>query len=161
MSAEPQPRSRGVPASATRRRRAARRQAIEILYQADVTGRAPSLVAEEWRSLGRTIAPYANELLEGVEANRRAIDRLLSESTEGWAVYRMAAVDRTVLRVACEEIRSGVPAAVAINEAVAAANQLSTEASGRFVNGVLGRIARRGETRGGGGPERGEGATED
>jgi N utilization substance protein B len=54
----------------------------------------------------------------------------------------MASVDRTILRVACHELRSGVPPAVAINEAVQAANELSTEDSGRFVNGVLGRIAR-------------------
>jgi N utilization substance protein B len=56
----------------------------------------------------------------------------------------MAAVDRAVLRVACYEMlfREDIPAAVAIDEAVAAAKELSTEASGRFVNGVLGRIAR-------------------
>ena len=54
----------------------------------------------------------------------------------------MATVDRTILRVACHELRSGVPAPVAISEAVEAANQLSTEDSGRFVNGILGKIAR-------------------
>ena len=55
----------------------------------------------------------------------------------------MAAVDRAILRVACYELNEGtVPAAVAINEAVEAANELSTGDSGRFINGVLGRIAR-------------------
>jgi len=57
-------------------------------------------------------------------------------------VPRMAVVDRTILRVACYEMSAGVPPAVAINEAVEAANELSTEDSGRFINGVLGRIAR-------------------
>jgi N utilization substance protein B len=58
----------------------------------------------------------------------------------------MAVVDRTILRVACYELRTGVPTAVAINEAVDAAKRLSTEDSGRFINGVLGRIARDGQT---------------
>ena len=55
---------------------------------------------------------------------------------------RLAAVDRAILRIAVVEMRTGIPPAVAINEAVEAARELSTEASGRFVNGVLGRIAR-------------------
>jgi N utilization substance protein B len=71
------------------------------------------------------------------------IDATIGSSSEGWAVYRMPVIDRTILRVACYEMQSGVPAAVAIDEAVDAANELSTEDSGRFVNGVLGTIARQ------------------
>ncbi|MGH2737889.1 MAG: transcription antitermination factor NusB, partial [Actinomycetota bacterium] len=69
---------------------------------------------------------------------------LIGEHAEGWTVRRMAAVDRAVLRVACYEMlfREDVPAAVAIDEAVATAKELSTGDSGRLVNGVLGRIAR-------------------
>ncbi len=54
----------------------------------------------------------------------------------------MAALDRTILRVAIYELlhSSDVPAAAAIDEAVRAAKELSTEDSGRFVNGVLGKI---------------------
>ena len=70
------------------------------------------------------------------------IDGLLAAHSEGWTVHRMAVVDRTILRVATFELRSGVPTAVAINEAVDAAKRLSTEDSGRFINGLLGRIAR-------------------
>jgi transcription antitermination protein NusB len=80
--------------------------------------------------------------VEGVGATRPDIDRILGEHAEGWTVARMAVVDRTILRVACYELRAGLPAAVVINEAVELANELSTEDSGRFVNGVLGRIAR-------------------
>lgn len=125
-----------------RRRRAARRLAIDILYQADVTERLPSEVLREWVAAGRSIPPYTAGLIEAVEAHREAIDHDLGASSEGWTVHRMAAVDRTILRVACSELRAGLPAAVAINEAVEAANELSTEDSGRFINGVLGRIAR-------------------
>ncbi|MGH2695365.1 MAG: transcription antitermination factor NusB, partial [Actinomycetota bacterium] len=87
---------------------------------------------------------FAEQLVKGVEEKREELDRLIGEHAEGWTVRRMAAVDRAVLRVACYEMlfREDVPAAVAIDEAVEAAKELSTEASGRFVNGVLGRIAR-------------------
>ena len=124
-----------------RRRHAARRAAIDILYQADVTEEAPGRVLREWEAAGRSVSPYAAEVVAGVEAARDQIDEVLGTHAEGWTVPRMAVVDRTILRVACYELRSGLPAAVAINEAVLAANELSTQNSGRFINGVLGRIA--------------------
>lgn len=124
-----------------RRRRAARRAAIDILYQADVMAAAPTEVLAQWQAAGRSVPDYAQELVAGVEGAQGEIDRILGRHAEGWAVYRMAVVDRTILRVAAHEIRSGLPAAVAINEAVEVAAELSTEDSGRFVNGVLGRVA--------------------
>jgi transcription antitermination protein NusB len=134
---EPSSRSTGH-----RRRRAARRKAIDILYQADVTERSPRTVLDEWERAGRTVPTYTGSLVRGVEESMPDIDALLAAHSEGWTVHRMAVVDRTILRVACFELRSGVPTAVAINEAVDAAKQLSTEDSGRFINGLLGRIAR-------------------
>ena len=125
-----------------RRRRTARRTAVQILYQSDVTERPPSEVIRDWQASGRSLQPYTIELVRGVEENRSDVDRLLGRHAEGWAVHRMAVLDRTILRVACHELRAGVPPAVAISEAVEAAGQLSTEDSARFVNGVLGRIAR-------------------
>jgi transcription antitermination protein NusB len=125
-----------------RRRRAARRLAIDLLYQADITERPPLDVMEEWRRAGRAIPRYTQALVEGTEREREEIDGILAAHSEGWTVQRMAAVDRAILRVACYELRAGVPPAVTINEAVEAAKELSTEDSGRFVNGVLGRIAR-------------------
>jgi N utilization substance protein B len=69
---------------------------------------------------------------------------LLEEHARGWTVSRMAALDRTILRVAVEEVvyRDDVPDSVAISEAVEAASDLSTEESKGFVNGILGGIAR-------------------
>jgi N utilization substance protein B len=99
-------------------------------------------VVEEWRRLGLTIPEYTEELIAGVQAEQEEIDAALAASSEGWTVPRMAIVDRTILRVACHELRAGLPAAIAINEAVEAANELSSEDSGRFINGLLGRIAR-------------------
>lgn len=116
--------------------------AIDVLYEADVLERSPTEVLDEWRAADRALPAYAVELVEGVAASQRDIDALLASRAEGWAVYRMAVVDRTILRVASFELKNGIPAAVAINEAVSMAGELSTEDSGRFINGVLGRIAR-------------------
>jgi N utilization substance protein B len=126
------------------RRRDARRQALDILYQADVLGEHPVEVAEEWDAAGKKVAPFARELVEGVAAHLQELDALIGEYAEGWTVPRMASVDRTILRVACYELRfrDDVPVGAAIDEAVRAAKELSTEDSGRFVNGILGKIAR-------------------
>jgi transcription antitermination protein NusB len=128
------------------RRRDARRTAVAILYQADLTGRHPLEVLDERRDLGQStgLSAFAEELVRGVTERRDELDRVIGEYSEGWTVSRMASVDRTLLRVACYEIlfRDDVPAAVAVDEAVAAAKELSTEDSGRFVNGLLGRIVR-------------------
>jgi N utilization substance protein B len=128
-------------------RHAARRQAIDLLYQADVTGQEPAEAIAAWRAAGEEIDPFAEELVVGVTAHAGAIDVLLDTAAVDWSVDRMPAVDRTILRVAILELRfrDDVPAAVAIDEAVGAAKELSTEDSARFVNGVLGRIAREAE----------------
>jgi transcription antitermination protein NusB len=125
------------------RRRDARRQAVSILYQADVAKRSPNQVLAERRALGERIPRFTEELVTGVSEHLEELDRSIGSRAEGWTVARMAAVDRTLLRLACFELcyREDVPAAVAIDEAVAAAKEMSTADSGRFVNGILGRIA--------------------
>lgn len=126
------------------RRHEARRRAIDILYQADVLGELPLDVLEEWEAAGKKVAPFARQLIEGVADHLDELDRVLGEHAEEWTVPRMPSVDRTILRVGCYELlhRPDVPAGAAIDEAVEAAKELSTEDSGRFVNGVLGKIAR-------------------
>jgi transcription antitermination protein NusB len=86
---------------------------------------------------------YALELLRGVETHGDDIDHLLREYSEHWAVERMPAVDRAVLRLGCFELahEPEVPTAVVISEAVDLAKQYSTKDSGRFVNGLLAKIA--------------------
>jgi transcription antitermination protein NusB len=128
-------------------RHLARRVALDILFQADLTGRDPLAVLDEWDSAGEAVPEFARELVSGVTADRDELDRVLGEHADDWSVERMAAVDRAILRLAAYEMRSrpDVPIAVAIDEAVEAANELSTDDSGRFVNGILGRIARERE----------------
>jgi N utilization substance protein B len=124
-------------------RRDARRSAIDILYQADITEADPHVVLAEWIEAGRILSPFTAELVEGVEEHLPEIDLLLEEHTEGWTVSRMAALDRTILRVAVHELchRPDIPPSVAISEAVEAATHLSAEGAPRFVNGILGKIA--------------------
>jgi N utilization substance protein B len=126
------------------RRRDARRLAVGILYQAELGRRPTSEILAERRSLGVRVSGFSEDLVRGVTDHLAELDRVIGEYAEGWTVARMAAVDRTLLRVACYEMlfREDVPTGVAIDEAVQAAKELSTEASGRFINGVLGRIAR-------------------
>jgi N utilization substance protein B len=128
-------------------RHLARRVALDILFQADLTGRDPLAVLDEWQSAGEDVPEFARELVGGVTADRGELDRVLGEHSDDWSVDRMAAVDRAILRLAVYEVRSrpDVPIAVAIDEAVEAAKELSTDESGRFVNGILGRIARERE----------------
>ena len=125
-------------------RRQARRQALDILYQADVTGSDPHLVLERWERVGKPVDPFARDLVEGVAAHRAEIDGHLERLAEDWTVDRMASLDRTILRIASFELlhRPDTPAGAAIDEAVQAAKELSTEDSSRFVNGILGRIVR-------------------
>src|SRR2546430_11921150 len=124
-----------------RRRRAARRMAIDILYQADVTERPPGEVMRQWRAAGRAIPLYTEELVGGVERDRAGLDRLLGTHAEGWTVPRMAVVDRTILRGACYEMSAGGPPAGAINEAGGAADGPSAAKPARGLNGGAGRDA--------------------
>ena len=96
-----------------------------------------------WLESGRTVPAFSRELVEGVTEHLAQLDETIGSHSEGWTVDRMASVDRTVLRVATYELAfdRGIPVGVAIDEAVRAAKDLSTDDSGRFVNGVLGKIA--------------------
>ena len=124
-------------------RRQERRLAIEILFQADVTGNDGRSALAGWIESGRSVPPFTRELVEGVTDHLAKLDETIGAHSEGWTVDRMASVDRTVLRAAVYELAfdRAVPVGVAIDEAVRAAKDLSTDDSGRFVNGVLGKIA--------------------
>jgi len=128
-------------------RREGRRLAIDILYQADITDVDPIEVLASWRAADREIPAFTEELVAGVVERGPGIDLLLAEHAEGWTVSRMTALDRTILRVAVEELlyRDDVPTSVAISEALEAASDLSAEESRPFINGILGRIAREDE----------------
>lgn len=120
-----------------------------MLFQADVRSEplANIVSAEAKRAAGEPDRMaswlYAREILDGVTDHREEIDELISSYSQGWSLERMPNVDRALIRLASWEILHNpeVPAAVAIDEAVELAKEFSTDDSGRFVNGVLGRIA--------------------
>ena len=118
-------------------RRAARRTALVLLYQWDVTGQELASLFEG------EIDPYAREIAEGVVAEHEQLDRRITEAADEWTADRLGALERNVLRIAIHELDAGeVPVEVAINEAVSLAKRYSSEDAGRLVNGILGRIAR-------------------
>jgi transcription antitermination protein NusB len=141
-SAEPSGGSRHLRSRERRELQRARRTAVDVLFLADITAEQPADVVASWRAAGRAVPTHPDHLVDGVTGSLDRIDELLGEHSEGWVVSRMSVVDRAILRTAVFELLDGIPAAIAINEAVEAAESLSTEASGRFVNGVLGAIAR-------------------
>jgi len=124
----------------------ARKAALDILFESEQRGLDTGATLEDRRADaaagGPAVRDYTVELVLGVRGRRARIDELLSTYAEGWALDRMAAVDRTILRLAAWELLDApdVPAGVAISEAVGLARDLSTDASPAFVNGVLARI---------------------
>jgi N utilization substance protein B len=121
----------------------ARKRALDILFEADQRGLPVLELLSERQSLGETPVPeYAAELVRGVASHQPEIDNLISENAVDWTLERMPAVDRNVLRLGVYELlwADDVPDGVAISEAVLLAQDLSTDASPTFVNGLLARI---------------------
>ena len=133
-------------------RRKSRRRALDALYSADLRGAsATTLLSDTIARMGRDVPShmeYATALVEGVAAHAGRIDELLSTYAEGWTLDRMPAVDRNLARIGVFELlnRDDVDDAVAISEAVTLAQELSTDESPRFLNGLLGRIAEHAAT---------------
>ncbi len=122
----------------------ARKRALDILFEAELRGSPVLELLAERIALGSPPVPaYAADLVRGVAAHQARIDELISTYAEGWALDRMPAVDRNVLRIGIYELlwAPDVPDAVAISEAVLLARDLSTDGSPAFVNGLLARVA--------------------
>jgi len=116
-------------------RRAARRTALVLLYQWDVTGQELASLFEG------EVDPYARSVAESVVENHEELDRRITEASDDWTADRLGALERNILRMAILELdERDAPVEVAINEAVALAKRYSSEDAGRLVNGILGRI---------------------
>ena len=118
-------------------RREARRAALFMLFQWDVTG----------KPLGSTyegeVDDFAQETAEAVVERADELDRRIDEATVDWPADRLGALERNVLRVGIYELEKGdVPREVAIDEAVRLAKRYASDEAGKLVNGILGRIAR-------------------
>lgn len=118
-------------------RRQARRQALFLLYQWDLSGQG---VGTQYAG---EIDPWARGVAEAVAGRAPELDAQITAAAKGWTADRLGAVERSALRVAVHELRTGeVPVEVAINEAVAFAKRYASDDGARLVNGILGRIQR-------------------
>jgi N utilization substance protein B len=122
----------------------ARKRALDLLFEAEVRGVPVLDLLAERTTAAPPVPDYAAALVRGVHEHAGQIDELLAAYSQGWALERMPAVDRNVLRIGAYELlwRDDVPDAVAISEAVTLAGELSTDDSPGFVNGLLGRLLR-------------------
>lgn len=128
-------------------RRKSRRRALDVLYAADLRGVGVETVLADTLARMGSDAPehmsYAVDLVKGVLAHGERIDELIASYAEGWTLDRMPPVDRNLCRIAVFELlyRDDIDDAVAITEAIHLADELSTDSSARFLNGLLARIA--------------------
>jgi N utilization substance protein B len=125
------------------RRADQRRAAMVALYQHDTTGRPLGDL------LAKDATPVTRELVDGVLQHQDEIDALIEHYAEGWALDRIAPLERAILRTALYEMlyRTDVPDEVAIDEAVEAAKELCAAEAPKFVNGILGTVKRTEVTR--------------
>lgn len=118
-------------------RRTARRTALFLLYQWDVTGQPLTTLYE-----GKVDA-YARDLAEEVSAHVAVLDARIGEASEDWSPDRLGALERNILRIALTELkRDEIPLEVAIDEAVRLAKRYASADAARLVNGILGRVVR-------------------
>ena len=128
-------------------RHRARELALKVLFQLE---HSPDDDPEEVlayhageEAATRTVTLFARDLVQGVLVHRSALDEVIREASTNWRPEQMGRVDRIILRIAIYEIRiaRNVPVRAAINESIELAKTFAGEESGRFVNGVLGKVA--------------------
>lgn len=118
-------------------RRAARRTALFLLYQWDLTGQPLAALYEG------EVDPFTRELAEAVVKEAPELDRAIDAASEGWPADRLGVLERNILRIGIHElIRGTVPFEVAISEAVRLAKRYASDEAGGLVNGILARVAR-------------------
>jgi transcription antitermination protein NusB len=131
------------------RRSRAREVALQSLYQLDL-GKIPQLDEARLAAIHRfhrgrlrfgPLVEFADSLVAGVLERQGEIDAALEAYSQNWRLTRMAATDRTVLRIATYEIfHTDTPPPVVADEAIELARRYGSEASPRFVAGILGRL---------------------
>ena len=124
----------------------ARSQALQLLFQAEATNRLVSeVLAGEYALDEGPLDPYAERIALGCDSMLHELDAVIGGTSANWSVSRMPAVDRNLLRLALYEMLEvdEVDTAVAIDECVELAKAYGTDESSRFVNGLLGKVARR------------------
>ncbi|MFZ5652295.1 MAG: transcription antitermination factor NusB [Bacillota bacterium] len=127
-------------------RRQARETAMKSLYQVDVGGAEPESAitnAMDMDQLSPEDIDFARELVMGSIEHMQEIDKTISSLSKDWNIDRLARVDHNIMRMAVYEImyRDDIPYGVTVNEAVELAKMYGGSDSGKFVNGILGKVA--------------------
>lgn len=130
------------------KRRRGREYVLQFLFQFDFTGKRPN--EEDFNAFWTDkdeddeVKGFVRDIFYGTVDNLGQIDEVIKAAAEHWAIDRMAAVDRNILRAATYELlfRKDIPSAVTINEAIEIAKKYSTSESAPFINGILDRIAK-------------------
>jgi N utilization substance protein B len=124
----------------------ARKRALDILFASELRSEDPVVALERAIEAGEgPTNDYTTTLVRGVVEHRERIDEVLTTYSKGWTLSRMPAVDRNVLRIGVFELLWGdddVPDTVAVSEALHLVQDLSTDDSPAFVNGLLGSVQR-------------------
>jgi len=120
----------------------ARLLALDFLYEGDLRGKSPLELLKERGTGEISQGEYVSTLLTGVSAHLGKIDEIITTYAQGWDLDRMPPIDRNILRIAIYEIlwESQLDDQVAVSQAIEIAQELSTDESSKYVNGVLGRI---------------------
>ena len=124
----------------------ARSQALQLLFQAEATGRTVYEVLEGDYALSEgPLDPFGEMLARGADDMRSDLDAVIEVTSSNWSISRMSSVDRNLLRLALYEMLEvdEVAVAVTIDESVELAKAYGSDDSFRFINGLLGRVARR------------------
>lgn len=143
------PSTNPVPAKSVRgTRRKGRELALQALYQIEMTGDPSMRAVDEFLKHfegGDAAKVFARRLVSGVVSQTAAIDCLIEQSTDNWALSRMAKVDLVILRLATYELAfcPDIPSQVSMDEAIEIGKRFGTTDSAAFINGILDQIAHR------------------
>lgn len=128
-------------------RRMARETALQVLYQIDLSGSTDRIreIVDNWArefAIPEKSRKFALELVAGTLAKKEEIDQKISAVAHEWALDRMNAVDRNLMRLAIYEMlfSPGTPQRVTLNEAIEIAKRFGGDDSARFVNGILDKL---------------------
>ena len=127
-------------------RRKSREYALQMLFQWEMGKQEPSRIEDGfWKiaSAQESTRDFANQLFESAAARAAELDPVISLHARNWRIERIAAIDRTILRLALAELQAtSTPAKVVINEAVELAKKFSSEEASAFINGILDAAAK-------------------
>lgn len=128
------------------RRRRARKIILDALYRMEIDNCDPTEALDDYREEmdSKDIAEFIDRVVGGVTERQAELDAVIDSYADKWNANRMPVLDRNILRMGIFEMtyEDDIPASVTINEMVEMANTYSTDESGRFINGILGRLAK-------------------